>query len=144
RNDIVLKLGATVSWIVDIDAALTEVSADLLSGRHGVNHGVGHCMAEAFIVQEEESSFVSKWAPQRCAKIVLHHVIVSHGFERCSIHSSVAQELVNRAVKFITSASGDDIDLPTASAAQLCRIAAGLDFELLHRIGRWAEILGIE
>ena len=39
---------------------------------------------------------------------------------------------------------GHDVDLAAARAAHLGRVAAGLHLELLHRVRRRAEVLGVE
>ena len=101
-------------------------------------------MAEAFIVQEEKSPLVGKRASERCAEVVLHHVIVAHGFERSSIQSSIAKKFVNRAVKLVCSAASHNVDLPATGSSHFRGIASRLDFELLNRIRRRAEILRVK
>ena len=60
------------------------------------------------------------------------------------VHIAVAQELVGRAVEMAGPGAGDDIDLAASCSAHLGRITARLDLELLHRVGRRAQILGAE
>ena len=138
-----LKLRIAIGWIKNmnrsaIDAGMTEIASDFLRRRHRVNHGIGHGVPEAFIVHEEECLIANNWATERCAKIVLHHVIVSHVVERRGIHESIAQEFVNRSVILIAPAACDNVDLSAARAAHFRRVASGLHFKFLHRIRRRA------
>src|SRR6185503_8894855 len=105
---------------------------------------VRHGMAKAFIVHEEESLVPYDRSAERRTKVILHQVIVPHGVERSGIHESIAQELVHGSVISVAAATSDDVDLAASGAAHLRRIATGLDFELLNRIRRRAQVLGIE
>ena len=40
--------------------------------------------------------------------------------------------------------AGDDVDLTAARAAELGQVAAGLHLKLLDRVGRWAQVDGVE
>ena len=55
--------------------------ADLFRRRHRVDHGVGHRVAEAFVVGEEEGLVADDRSAERAAEVVLHHVVVSHGLK---------------------------------------------------------------
>ena len=129
-NAVELELSAPICRIVNINSTLAEV----LRRRHGIDHRLGHRMAEAFIVQEEKSPLVGKRASERCAEVVLHHVIVAHGFERSSIQSSIAKKFVNRAVKLVCSAASHNVDLPATGSSHFRGIASRLDFEFLNCI----------
>ena len=81
----------------------------------------------------------------RCAEVVLDEEIsAAHLVERVGVHGAVAQELVGGSVEAAGSGAGDDVDLPAARAAHFGRVAAGLYLELLHGVGRSAEVLGAE
>src|SRR5213078_4515446 len=103
--------------IVDIDSALREVAIDFRQRRYGINHGVRHGMAIAFIVQKEKSPVMRYWSAEGRAKIVLHQMIVAHGTERSGIERAIAQKLVRSAVKLVRAGASHDIDLPATRSA---------------------------
>src|SRR5207245_1738275 len=130
--------------IVDIDSTLREVSVDFRQRRYGVDHGVSHGMAEAFIVHKEESLVVRYWSPEGCAEIILYQMVVAHGIERCGIKRPIDQTLLCRAVALVGAGASHDIDLPSTRPAHFRGIASGLYFEFLYRIWGWAQIECIE
>ena len=77
-------------------------------GGHGVNHGVGLDVAQAFVVHEEEGlARMPDRAAERSAKVVLHQEISrAHLVEGVGVHVAVAQEFVGGAVKVGWSRSG--------------------------------------
>ncbi len=60
------------------------------------------------------------------------------------VQRTVAEEFVGGAVKAAGAGTGDDVDLPATGAAHVRRVAAGLYLELLHGVGRSAEVLCAE
>src|SRR5262245_34723760 len=61
-----------------------------------------------------------------------------------SVEGTVPQELVSRTVKLVGSGTGDNVDLAPTRPAHLCRVTAGLNFEFLHRVRRWAQVQSVE
>ena len=61
-----------------------------------------------------------------------------------SIKSAVTQKFIDSAVKLVGTGAGHDVHLASAGPAHLRGVAAGLHFELLHRVGRRTEVQSIE
>src|SRR5207253_6599468 len=97
-----------------------------------------HGVAEPFIIHEKESLVVNNGSAKGSAEIVLDEMIVAHRGKRCGIHSAIAKKFVGCPVKLIRAGTGDNVDLTATGSAHFRRVAAGLDFEFLHRIRREA------
>src|SRR6266852_1722464 len=71
-------------------------------------------------------------------------MIATHGIEGMSIEGAVTQKFINSAVKLVGTGAGHDVHLASAGPAHLRGVAAGLYFELLHRVRRRTEVQSIE
>ena len=112
------RVGMGAQGIVDGGAAHTEIAHRLHVTGHSGNHGVCFGVAKAFIVQEEKCLAVAYGTTQRCSKIILDQMIVSHGVEAMSIQSAVAHEFINRSVEMTGAGAGHDVDLSAACSAE--------------------------
>jgi hypothetical protein len=71
-------------------------------------------------------------------------IVSGHFIERPGIHEVVPHELINRAVQLGRPGPRNDIDLPTASPAHVRGVVGRLHLKFVHRIGRKADVLGVE
>ena len=77
-------------------------------------------------------------------QIILNQVIVSHRCKGAGVHGAIAEKFVHRSVVLVGSGTRHNVDLSATSAAHVGCIAARFNLELHHRVGRWAQVLGIE
>src|SRR4029077_176337 len=102
-------------------------------------------MAEAFVIDKEKSLGVCDGTAEGRAKIILDKKLgAAHVAEGMGVHGAIAEKFVSGAVELIGACSRDDIDLAAARAAHFRGVAAGLHFELLHGVGRGAEVERVE
>ncbi len=71
-------------------------------------------------------------------------MIVAHGCEGTGVHGAVAEKFIDGAVVVVGAGAGDDVDLAAPGTSHVSGVAAGDHLELHHRVGRWAEVLGVE
>src|SRR5262249_41955623 len=116
---VVVWIGLKIGGVVNVDATHGEIALDLTLRGHGIDHGVRHYMPEPLIVDEEERPSVSDGTAERCAEVILHQVIVPHGIKGVGVHEIAAQKLIDRAMKAVAAAAGDDIDLAAPSPTHL-------------------------
>ncbi len=84
--------------VVNRCAAHAEVPARFHHRRDGINHRIGHGMAEAFKVCEKEGLLVADRAAERTAKIILHEMVAAHGVKCVCVHRAVSQKFIYGSV----------------------------------------------
>jgi hypothetical protein len=146
QRGIVVRICDRRRRIVDLEGAHAEVARELSLRGNGEDLGVRLRKTETFVIHKEEclAILAEQRAPERRAVVVLHEVIVAHRAEGAGIHRAVAQEFVSGAVVLVRPRARDDVDLTAASAAHVGGVAAGLDLELHHGVGRGAQVLGVK
>src|SRR6185369_8396099 len=131
--------------VIDRSAAHLEVAVYLILSRNGGDHCFRPRLPQPFVVEKEKTLIANDWTTKRAAEVIAHEMVrLIHLVEGASVEGVVAQELIRCSVKLIPAGTCHNVDLPTACAADLSRIASRLDFELLNTIGRRTEVECIE
>src|SRR5438093_1089989 len=153
RDDVAVKPLCAVERIVDRSRNLGEVSVAHLQRRYGEELTPQPALFEPLEVRHEEKPVlpvVDLWQPKRTAQreavLVPLEGLPQAFTSECilpRIELVIAKELEQCSVKLICSGLGRNIDLG-CGAPELGRKDSGLNLELLQRIDRWQEDIGVE
>ena len=145
-NDVVRE-GHARARILDHFVEPAEVPSELRGGRY--HSGAEKALPDAgpVVVAEEEHLVLDDGAAGGYAELVAPQRgdrLARGQKEVAGVELVVAQKFPRRAVKLVGAGLGDDIDDRAAARAELGRVLADLNTELLDRIHRRAEVPAIE
>src|SRR6266550_1625890 len=111
--------------VVDGDASHPEITVDFVRCGYRLNHRVGLCMPQSFIVEKEEAFVSRDGTTERSTEIISHQMIRRvHLIKSARVQSVVAQKLIGRSMKIVRAGARRDIDLAAARAAHLGRVTS--------------------
>src|SRR5436309_12046910 len=153
RDHIAGKLLRAVDGIVDRSRDLGEVSVTHLHRRYSEELTAQPALFESLEVRHEEEPVlpvVDLRQPNgsaQCESVLVPFERILRPLTRervlFRIEFVVAEELEHRPMELVRSRLGRNIDL-RGGAPELGRKDSGLDLELLQRVDRWQENIGVE